>query len=92
MLLGYPGCMREGELGSGLPSGKGAANKEGSHFGDQFRWGDTEEGMREKVGSPLFSTNENFSFFLNKKTITLRGECHYQIGVREDFKRGVDVT
>ncbi|MFS7921252.1 hypothetical protein Hanom_Chr03g00234621 [Helianthus anomalus] len=34
-------------------------------------------------GLPFFSINENFSlFFLNKKTIPLRGECRHQIGVR----------
>ncbi|MFS7977071.1 hypothetical protein Hanom_Chr10g00899861 [Helianthus anomalus] len=48
------------------------------------------------VGHPHFQTINIFFFFflffLNKKTIPLSGECRHQIGVREEFKRGVDVA
>ncbi|MFS7923221.1 hypothetical protein Hanom_Chr03g00258131 [Helianthus anomalus] len=52
------------------------------------------EGERRWWATLIFnqSTFFLFFFFLNKKTIPLRGECHHQIGVREEFKRGVDVA
>ncbi|MFS7988678.1 hypothetical protein Hanom_Chr11g01037721 [Helianthus anomalus] len=43
-------------------------------------------------GQPVFNQSKTFTFFLNKKISHLIGECRHQIGVREEFKRGVDVA
>ncbi|MFS7958607.1 hypothetical protein Hanom_Chr07g00680691 [Helianthus anomalus] len=39
-----------------------------------------------------FFHQSNCFFFFNEKPSPLRGECRHQIGVREEFKRGVDVA
>ncbi|MFS7918445.1 hypothetical protein Hanom_Chr03g00201141 [Helianthus anomalus] len=60
---GERGTIGDPLRGPLLPIGGGAAIQAVSQIGGPSRWGDTEEGRREKVGPPLFSTNENFLFF-----------------------------
>ncbi|MFS7936868.1 hypothetical protein Hanom_Chr05g00420851 [Helianthus anomalus] len=87
---GVRGTLGDPMRGPVLPSGEGAAEGGWRAIGEVGRGEVTEEGEM-RWGPTYFSTNQNL-FFLNKKTIPLRGECRHQIGVREKFKRGVDVA
>ncbi|MFS7951885.1 hypothetical protein Hanom_Chr07g00600461 [Helianthus anomalus] len=90
-IKGFRGTLGDPMRGPVLPSGEGAAEGGWKAIGEVGRGEVTEEGEMRWWGQPIFQPIEIF-FFLNKKTIPLRGECRHQIGVREEFKSGVDVA
>ncbi|MFS7932598.1 hypothetical protein Hanom_Chr04g00369701 [Helianthus anomalus] len=73
-----------------LPSGEGATEGGWRAIGEVGRGEVTEEGEMRWWGQPIFQPIK--TFFFNKKTISLRGECRHQIRVRLVFKRGVDMA
>ncbi|MFS8022715.1 hypothetical protein Hanom_Chr16g01442771 [Helianthus anomalus] len=73
-----------------LPSGEGAAEGGWRAIGEVGRGEVTEEGEMRWWSQLIFQPIK--TFFFNKKTIPLRGECRHQIGVRGEFKSGVNVA